>query len=459
MNASATLLSPVARLSPWTWFAYFMIAAAPSLGSLTTAAGFVASVIAAWHLLRNRKQYPASPATRYLVFVLAVYSCVLLLAGIRAGIDPEFLKSIPVYSQFIYFIPLAMVLPHKARDMTLLGISRAAMAGVAIAAGGAMVESIYTAERVELLSGNPLPFASILTVLSFLCLAQLKQKSIRERWLSIGLFLAGVFTVSVLAMARGATLSIVGFCFLAACLIALSFGWRVSRIINLMAGLSIILVVIFLISVMQFRHNENVQESVSESTPLEIRKDDVVSSIGSVIFSIIGGSWNPGNESVYYRLVMYKAGIAAFMEQPIIGYGPQNRFSAVSPYIYQDLELALKKVENQKYKNELQRYQSIDFTHLHNVFLNHAIAAGITGLIAVTLVVTSPFVFLIWITDRLKRLEYMYFALTFSILIIFLGMTNLLFFHDLLNSFHLFNMIVFSVLVHLFRYNKHDSSV
>ncbi len=437
------------KLSPWTWFSYFMIAAAPTLGSITTALGGVASLIAIGHLFQHRRRYTLSPVTKYLVLVLAFYSYTLLLAGVRGGVDLAFFKSIPVYSQFLYFIPLAIVLPHKAREITLSGISRAAMAGVAIASVGAIIENVYiTNARVELLSGNPLIFASTLVTLSFLCLAQLKQKSVWERCLATGLFLAGILTVAILAKALGPVIACILFCFPAGALIALYFKWwRTSRIIGIPAVIIFFSMAFVWVSMVYMPTAQ--RTVVSEPVQGQGIDGNTSSAFGMFIIDTKNSSW-------YARAVMYRAGIRTFTQQPILGYGPQNRFSAAIPYIQQELEGARISTEDKVSKQRLQKYKSLRFSHLHNIFITHAVAAGLMGVIAVLLILTAPLVLLTWVGDRIKCLEHLYVAATLSVLVMLLGMTNLIFFHDLHNSFTLFNIIVFHALISKAMQSQHD---
>ena len=64
--------------------------------------------------------------------------------------------------------------------------------------------------------------------------------------------------------------------------------------------------------------------------------------------------------SVSTRLDMYKSGLRAFKDQPILGHGYSNRFDAAIPYME----------------------RSVRHHHLHNAIINHLVAGGVIGLFA-----------------------------------------------------------------------------
>lgn len=64
--------------------------------------------------------------------------------------------------------------------------------------------------------------------------------------------------------------------------------------------------------------------------------------------------------SVSTRLDMYKSGLRAFKDQPILGHGYSNRFDAAIPYME----------------------RSGRHHHLHNAIINHLVAGGVIGLFA-----------------------------------------------------------------------------
>jgi O-antigen ligase len=78
--------------------------------------------------------------------------------------------------------------------------------------------------------------------------------------------------------------------------------------------------------------------------------------------------------SVNIRLQFYSAGLEAFADSPIYGYGWWQRFIAIEPYLLTDTARAF----------------SGPLGHLHNDLLNFATAAGVLGLLAYLLIIVAP---------------------------------------------------------------------
>jgi O-antigen ligase len=108
--------------------------------------------------------------------------------------------------------------------------------------------------------------------------------------------------------------------------------------------------------------------------------------------------------SVGARLIMYRAGIAAWMESPIWGYGVSERFSAVMPYLPEGY--------------------SFRFTHLHNSFLTHAVAGGAVGVAVLVSLLLTPLAInqTVGASDRGQR----FFAWLILLSMAGVGMSNLM---------------------------------
>jgi O-antigen ligase len=114
--------------------------------------------------------------------------------------------------------------------------------------------------------------------------------------------------------------------------------------------------------------------------------------------------------STYLRLVMYSAAWDAFSDNWLFGYGPHARFSAIAAHFPSGTDIA--------------------YSHAHNVFLNHAVAAGIFGLCAVFSVLLAPVV-LAWKYAKVRFGSELYLASILSLSMIGCGLSNVLLFHDL----------------------------
>jgi len=96
-------------------------------------------------------------------------------------------------------------------------------------------------------------------------------------------------------------------------------------------------------------------------------------------FSIIEtqiDQWSSGEDntnSVGVRLEMYKSGIEAWMDSPIIGYGYRNSTAVASRYADKKAQKAIAK-----------------YTHLHNEYLTNLVSAGAVGLLSLLLLLGIP---------------------------------------------------------------------
>ena len=124
------------------------------------------------------------------------------------------------------------------------------------------------------------------------------------------------------------------------------------------------------------------------------------------------------DHSVSTRLALYQAGFQAFLVNPIFGYGIGNLFETQYQFL-----------------SETQH----KYSHFHNIFLNHVIAGGLVGLPFLFMLATSPLLIL-WQKRDIISINGIYLSFLIVIVIFGAGMSNVLFFHDLLAGF-------FSVLI------------
>jgi O-antigen ligase len=86
--------------------------------------------------------------------------------------------------------------------------------------------------------------------------------------------------------------------------------------------------------------------------------------------------WERGENrtsSVAARLEMYRAGIKAFLDAPVIGYGYRNANEVASRYLTGEASRDI-------------RY----YSHLHNEYLTNAVNAGIVGLVMLLILFFLP---------------------------------------------------------------------
>jgi O-antigen ligase len=112
----------------------------------------------------------------------------------------------------------------------------------------------------------------------------------------------------------------------------------------------------------------------------------VILSVGSLTTGVVGKrmnliqseihQWERGENrtsSVAARLEMYRAGIKAFLDAPVIGYGYRNANEVASRYLTGEASRDI-------------RY----YSHLHNEYLTNAVNAGIVGLVMLLVLFCLP---------------------------------------------------------------------
>lgn len=116
------------------------------------------------------------------------------------------------------------------------------------------------------------------------------------------------------------------------------------------------------------------------------------------------------------RLLMYEAAWSAILEAPWSGYGIYERMNAVKAHVPAD------------------RRDLVAYSHPHNGFLAALLDAGITGLVALCLLLAAPVVIAATADrDEIWRIR-MAVALILTTGYVASGMTNILFEHDLMDS-------------------------
>ena len=129
------------------------------------------------------------------------------------------------------------------------------------------------------------------------------------------------------------------------------------------------------------------------------------------------------SESIGERLRLWVAGWKIIGESPLVGHGIQNRMDKVEELLRYDGPLR-------------------SFTHAHNAFISFAIDGGIVVLAALLAVLFVP-IYVAWRAprdpDHRKRL---FLALQISLIYATCGLSQIMFKHDIMDSFFIFSMIV-----------------
>ncbi len=192
--------------------------------------------------------------------------------------------------------------------------------------------------RLEWFARNPLMLASTLTALSFLALTGWGTRSMPERTLAVMAMVGGAAVVVFGAMARGALFTML--------LLAPWALWylkpRMIRLGAIVGGLVLASAAVLI---------------VSDLAPAPLRgMADRLDALGRAVNDPLSAD----DVSVRERALMLRDGWHALVRAPWSGHGLQHRFDAI--------------------REGWTGSPDPVHTHLHNGFLNHAVAAGLPGL-------------------------------------------------------------------------------
>lgn len=387
---------------------FFLMAAAGSAASiLAIGAGLVALALLLSGRLRTGWQRSDAP-----IIVSSILFCLVL--GTASALQWEDGQSVTVFVKLTAFL-LPPFLIAGLRETPAERILPLALLGAC--AGGALLFPILLAEyaltqdRVSGLAGNsgPLAITSLMTT-GLAVLAFSRKRSRGANLLALfalaggmtGLFLSGMrgswpalpLVLAIALVARGHRLR------------SAVHGLRVRTSgMALFAGLAVALLAlgVWLFTPAMLERLQNFQHELALLTADQ-----------------------GDHTSLGLRALMYEGGLQAFRQAPLLGHGLQNLWTSL-PNIPGEFDLA--------------------FTHLHNIVLTVAVGAGIAGLFALAALLASPLL-TAWhhrmAGDGADRL-----AITGILLVSFVvpGMTNIMFFHDILDTTFAFTLAVIAASV------------
>ncbi len=195
----------------------------------------------------------------------------------------------------------------------------------------------YHEDRLTLFSGNPIPFSFCMLGISILCLADWKQSNKKNKLIAFLLFLIGSYFAVYLSGTRGTLLVLL---FISP-IVVFYLSNKLKSVFLVISTFSLAGLLIFQIGL----------ESNIENSYFNRIKN------GIETITILKNS----DDSIWLRLDMWSAGIKAVFDAPLLGYGIEERFNALKPYL----------------KNP-----NINFTHPHNDIIAGSISSGVLGGIA-----------------------------------------------------------------------------
>ena len=327
--------------------------------------------------------------------ILVIGILALLLKPNTFKISYKMLSFVAVSSIYLTSV-LALIFRFFPSDVIILGQTFTQKTGVLA--------------RLEMGAGNALPFATIFITFAFLTCLGYERKSILERIISFSALILAVLIVGFWNGSRGPLLLVAPLT-----LLMIWYLFKISKSkktwFPLIFGLIVATLVAISFKIMQnfgHDHTKNMVNGLKELT--------------------YNGSYD---NSVKVRITLYKAAFDAFFVNPTFGFGIGNLLESVTQFLPKDGKFG--------------------YSHLHNMFLNHLIAGGVVGLPFLFMLVTSPLL-LLWQKRDIISINGIYLSLLIVIIISGAGMSNVLFFHDLLSGF-------FSILILLaaIASNKQDN--
>lgn len=230
-----------------------------------------------------------------------------------------------------------------------------------------LYQSVYLASRLQMFSQNALMFASMMSLLSFLCLLGFRERSRREQIAAIIICYAGLIEVLVFARSRGSIIPI-------AFLVGASLWYLRFTSLRALSAIVIVISIGLIVPPLLIKGIQSPLLAFQRSIGVMTKADGVT------------------DMSTSERVIMYSAGIEAIIQQPIIGYGYANRFAGAVPY--------------------MERNRIFTYRHLHNDYITHAVAAGIPGLLVFLLFLATPFLVIRQLSRPSRDLTYFAFCIT-----------------------------------------------
>jgi len=238
--------------------------------------------------------------------------------------------------------------------------------------------------RLEMFSGNPIPFSTVAFGISIFCISNWKYSEIVDKIFAIACLLIGFWLAGIISGTRGTLLVIIISIPILICIMTRS----------LILSLLIIFGTFGVFWILQ-------------ANGVAIIERDYITRLSSGLNTLInkGGS----DISIQIRTEMWSASLSTIRENYLYGYDISNRFSAMSKN--------LPEVFRQK------------FTHPHNDIFASSIGAGFIGGILSIFSLLSPLIAALLSKDNTK--EKLFLAILVTLGIMITANVNTVFFNDI----------------------------
>ncbi|MBO6917845.1 MAG: O-antigen ligase family protein [Rhizobiaceae bacterium] len=276
-----------------------------------------------------------------------------------------------------------------------------------------LYEGVWLGQRMAGGSGNEIPFAMVCGILAPIALLGIIGADRRHQLIAIG----GALLLSVglvLSLTRGMYIA-----FTLNILIVMFYAMSVStkrwRVLGIFAVVLVVLVGI-------------------TATSETIR--DRAGSLGVLVENLSAGEL-PADGSFFQRMQLYSRALCLIKEQPILGYGYGKR----------DEILAQGEKSIMMEGEVICPQEHLLSTHFHNGFLTAVIDAGVFGLATAILLFLSPMIFVLQAPKDEKHKVRLAFASIFVVSYGIMGMFNILFGHDIIDSLFITGLIFLALSV------------
>lgn len=375
------------------------------MGALPPIAGSAISFLLAafflWGLVSlvlGRFEFRLTHSDRVLAWTFTIFAASILATGLL-GKEP-----LRVFGSAVWLLPflsLWVVIP-RLRASPQLDYLRLYISGAMAGCVGALLLVcahiiILDTARSEGGAGNPAVFASMcLCLVGFAGLALVTPDRVRRFFAVFAVFCGTV--ALLLSLTRGVILALVP-----VLVLLLVYAWRRWPPIRFRWAVLLMLIVPCLV----LYGTWNVIE------------DRIVYTFREVAVLLDGGYTSSMGE----RLRLWPAAWKAFLDAPLWGYGVQERMEAMMPYLADGRRI-------------------VDMTHPHNGFLTFALDGGVVVLAALLAVLTAPVVLARQAARDNRYHRRLFMALILSTTYVTVGLTQIIFKNDILDSFYIFTAIV-----------------
>ncbi|GGE14216.1 hypothetical protein GCM10011390_36720 [Aureimonas endophytica] len=384
-------------------FTFFLLAACGG-----SAASVVAAVLAAWALismLLRRFAFRLERSDLPIVLSMLLFVAVMASSDIyHQGLATGFSLGLAGYELGkLALLALPVLLVPRLRCSSFRDSLPPAFLGAA--AGGillipiCLVDYLLRADRVAGLAGNPGPLSICALLAAGWSLLSLPDRPRRGQALFAACGCLGACLAVLLSGMRGAWPALPAILLVAlfARRRSLAELWRRGSptLRAAVAGLALVVLVALAVAV---------------APVVRLRIEAMLSDL-----SLIGANVDTAT-SLNLRRAMYEAAMEAFRARPWFGYGREAHWAAIEPYLDSDA------------------FAGFSFSHLHNIFLTVGIGAGLVGIAALVLVILAP----LWTAFRARRLvggtRRLAAALVLVLAFLVPGLSNIMFFHDILDA-------------------------